>query len=154
MATNVKGADAKNETADMEAVKAQAVAAYKQRVASMNGVFEGLGVSAEDVNKFIEDETKSVADATAHALSLAKETIKKIEESVEAKIGITKAEPAPAVASAAPAPVVEEVKAEVPTPAPVVAEPDEVKEEKKAAPEKEVKAEKKIGFFGKIFGKK
>ena len=78
MATNVKGADAKNDTADMEAVKAQAVAAYKQRVASMNGVFEGLGISAEDVNKFIEDETKSVADATAHALSLAKETIKKL----------------------------------------------------------------------------
>ena len=76
MATNVKGAEAKSETADMEAVKAQAVAEYKQRVASINGVFEGLDVSAEEKNGFVEDETKSVADATAFALAKAKEKIK------------------------------------------------------------------------------
>ena len=89
---------------------------------------------------------------------LSKETIKKIEESVEAKIGITRAEPAPVLAEVKPEPMAEEVKAEAPAPVaePEVAEQNEVKEEKEAAPapEKEVKTEKKIGFFGKIFGKK
>lgn len=78
MATNVKGAEAKSETADMEAVKAQAVAEYKQRVASINGVFEGLDVSAEEKNNFIEDDSKTVADATTFALAKAKEQIKKL----------------------------------------------------------------------------
>lgn len=78
MATNVKVAEAKSETADMEAVKAQAVAEYKQRVASINGVFEGLDVSAEEKNKFIEDDSKTVADATEFALAQAKESIKKL----------------------------------------------------------------------------
>ena len=94
MATNVKGAEAKSETVDMEAVKAQAVADYKQRVASINGVFEGLDISAEEKNKFIDDETKTVADATAFALAQAKESIKKL--SAERDDFKAKAEKAPA----------------------------------------------------------
>lgn len=94
MATNVKGAEAKSETVDMEAVKAQAVADYKQRVASINGVFEGLDVSAEEKNNFIEDDSKTVADATKFALAKAKEQIKKL--SAERDDFKAKAEKAPA----------------------------------------------------------
>ena len=94
MATNVKNTEAKSETVDMEAVKAQAVADYKQRVASINGVFEGLDISAEEKNKFIDDETKTVADATAFALAQAKESIKKL--SAERDDFKAKAEKAPA----------------------------------------------------------
>lgn len=75
MATNVKGAEGgKPEAVDMEAVKAQAVADYKARVASIEGVFEGLEISAEDKARFIDgDET--VAEATEFALSKAKEKL-------------------------------------------------------------------------------
>ena len=46
MATNVKGAEAaKPEAVDMEAVKAQAVADYKARVASIEDVFAGLEIT-------------------------------------------------------------------------------------------------------------
>lgn len=76
MATNVKGAEGgKPEAVDMEAVKAQAVADYKARVASIEGVFAGMDISAEDKNKFIDDDSKTVADATAFALAKAKEKI-------------------------------------------------------------------------------
>ena len=76
MATKVNGAEAACEPANVEALKAQAVAAYKQRVASMNGVFDGLDVTAEEKNGFIDDESKTVADAALFALEKAKEKIK------------------------------------------------------------------------------
>jgi hypothetical protein len=69
MATTTKTAEAGNAGgADMEAVKAQAIADYKARIASIEGVFAGMDVSAEDKNKFIDDDSKTVADATAFAL--------------------------------------------------------------------------------------
>ena len=75
MATNVKGAEGgKPEAVDMEAVKAQAVADYKARVASIEGVFEGLEISAEDKARFIDGD-KTVAEATEFALSKAKEKL-------------------------------------------------------------------------------
>ena len=73
MATNAKVAGTKDPV-DMEAVKSQAVADYKQRVADMNGIFEGLDVSAEEMAGFV-DSDKTVANATAFALVKAKEKI-------------------------------------------------------------------------------
>ena len=76
MATTTKTAEAGNAGgADMEAVKAQAIADYKARIASIEGVFAGMDISAEDKNKFIDDDSKTVADATAFALEKAKEKI-------------------------------------------------------------------------------
>ena len=76
MATNVKGAEGgKPEAVDMEAVKAQAVADYKARVASIEDVFAGLEISGEEKAGFIDGD-KTVAEATAFALSKAKEKIK------------------------------------------------------------------------------
>lgn len=75
MATTVKKAEAeKPEAVDLEAVKAQAVADYKNRVASIEGVFEGLEISAEDRAQFIDGE-KTVAEATEFALAKAKEKL-------------------------------------------------------------------------------
>lgn len=83
MATNVKGAEGtKPEAVDLEAVKAQAVADYKNRVASMESVFAGLEISAEDKKQFI-DGNKSVADATAFALAKAKENIAALAEDLK-----------------------------------------------------------------------
>lgn len=81
MATNAKGAEAKDPV-DMEAVKAQAVAAYKQRVADIDGVFEGLEVSAEEKAGFVDGD-KTVADATAFALVKAKEKIASQAEEIK-----------------------------------------------------------------------
>lgn len=61
--------------ADLEDVKKKAVADYKARVASINAVFDGLDVSAEEIQKFV-DEDKSVAEATEFALAQAKSKIK------------------------------------------------------------------------------
>ena len=58
----------------MEAVKAQAIADYKNRVASIEGVFEGLEISAEDKAQFIDGD-KTVAEATEFALAKAKEKL-------------------------------------------------------------------------------
>lgn len=74
MATNVKGAEGAKPEVDVEAVKAQAIADYKARVASIEGVFAGLEISAEDKSKFIEGN-KTVEDATKFALDKAKEKI-------------------------------------------------------------------------------
>lgn len=83
MATNVKGAEGtKPEAVDLEAVKAQAVADYKNRVASMESVFAGLEISAEDKKQFIDGD-KSVADATAFALAKAKENIAALAEDLK-----------------------------------------------------------------------
>ncbi|WP_295055600.1 S49 family peptidase [uncultured Fibrobacter sp.] len=83
MATNVKGAEGtKPEAVDLEAVKAQAVADYKNRVASIESVFAGLEISAEDKKQYIDGD-KSVADATAFALTKAKEKIAAIAEDLK-----------------------------------------------------------------------
>lgn len=75
MATNVKKAEAGSAEVDLEAVKAQAIADYKARVASIDEAFAGVEISAEDKKKFMEDESKTVADAIAFALSKAKKQI-------------------------------------------------------------------------------
>ena len=76
MATTVKKAEANQaEGVDLEAVKAQAIADYKARVASVEAVFAGVNISAEDKKNFMEDDSKTVADATAFVLSKAKEQI-------------------------------------------------------------------------------
>ena len=75
MATTVKTPKAeKPEEMDVEALKAQAVADYKNRVASIEGVFEGLEISAEDKAGFIDGD-KTVAEATEFALAKAKEKL-------------------------------------------------------------------------------
>lgn len=75
MATTVKNPKAeKPEEVDVEALKAQAVADYKNRVASIEGVFEGLEISAEDKAQFIDGD-KTVAEATEFALAKAKEKL-------------------------------------------------------------------------------
>lgn len=132
MATNVKGAEAKSETADMEAVKAQAVAEYKQRVASINGVFEGLDVSAEEKNGFVEDETKSVADATAFALAKAKEKIKaQSEELAKARSELETAKEGNAGADDEKARALKALEASAAAQNSVHAGSDEVKDESK-----------------------
>lgn len=75
MATTVKKAEAGSAEVDMEAVKAQAIADYKARVASIEAAFAGVEISAEDKKNFMEDESKTVADANVFALSKAKELI-------------------------------------------------------------------------------
>ena len=86
MATNVKGAEGgKPEAVDMEAVKAQAVADYKARVASIEEVFAGLDIAGEEKAGFVDGD-KTVAEATAFALAKAKEKIKsQAEDLVKAK---------------------------------------------------------------------
>ena len=81
MATNVKGAEgaARPEAVDMEAVKAQAVADYKARVASIEDVFSGLDITGEEKAGFVDGD-KSVAEASAFALSRAKDKIKALAE--------------------------------------------------------------------------
>lgn len=76
MATNVKGAEGgKPEAVDMDAIRAQAVADYKVRVASIEEVFAGLDISGEEKAGFVDGD-KTVAEATAFALAKAKEKIK------------------------------------------------------------------------------
>lgn len=75
MATTVKKTEAGSAEVDLEAVKAQAIADYKARVASFEAAFAGVEISAEDKKNFMEDESKTVADANAFALSKAKEQI-------------------------------------------------------------------------------
>lgn len=77
MATeNKKSAPAASaEGVDLEAIKAQAIADYKARQASMNAVFNGVEISAEEKAEYLADESKTVADATAFALAKAKEQI-------------------------------------------------------------------------------
>lgn len=60
---------------DIEEAKKKAVADYKARVSSINAVFEGLEISAEEKQKFI-DEDKTVEEATSFALEQAKNKIK------------------------------------------------------------------------------
>lgn len=74
MATNVNPAGAKA-SVDVEAAKKEAVEAYKARITGIEAVFAGLEVSAEEKQKFI-DEENSVAEASAFALDKAKSTIK------------------------------------------------------------------------------
>lgn len=75
MATTVKNPKAgMPEDVDVEALKAQAVADYKNRVASVEKVFEGLEISAEDKAQFIDGD-KTVAEATEFALAKAKEKL-------------------------------------------------------------------------------
>lgn len=100
MATNVKGAEAaKPEAVDMEAVKAQAVADYKARVASIEDVFAGLEITGEEKAGFVDGE-KTVAEATTFALSKAKEKIKaQAEDLVKARAELDEAKKKPAGAS-------------------------------------------------------
>lgn len=84
MATTVKKTEAGSAEVDLEAVKAQAIADYKARVASFEAAFAGVEISAEDKKNFMEDESKTVADANAFALSKAKDQIKAMAEKIEA----------------------------------------------------------------------
>ena len=96
MATNVKGAEGgKPEAVDMEAVKAQAVADYKARVASIEEVFAGLDITGEEKAGFV-DGNKTVAEATSFALAKAKEKIKtQAEDLVKAKAELDAAKATP-----------------------------------------------------------
>lgn len=101
MATNVKGAEgaAKPEAVDMEAVKAQAVADYKARVASIEDVFAGLDITGEEKAGFVDCD-KTVAEATTFALAKAKEKIKaQAEDLVNVKAELDEAKKKPAEAS-------------------------------------------------------
>lgn len=100
MATNNKGAEAgKPEAVDMEAVKAQAVADYKARVASIEDVFAGLEITGEEKAGFVDGD-KTVAEATAFALAKAKEKIKALaEDLVKVKAELDEAKKKPAGAS-------------------------------------------------------
>ena len=92
MATNIKTSE-KPEAVDMEAVKAQAVADYKARVASIEEVFAGLEISGEEKAGFVDGD-KTVAEATTFALAKAKEKIKAQAEelsSVRAELEKSKA---------------------------------------------------------------
>lgn len=101
MATNVKGAEgaAKPEAVDMEAVKAQAVADYKARVASIEDVFAGLDITGEEKAGFV-DGGKTVAEATTFALAKAKEKIKtQAEDLVKVRAELDEAKKKPSEAS-------------------------------------------------------
>lgn len=75
MATTSKGAEAaKPEAVDVDALKAQAVADYKARVASIEEIFAGLDITGEEKASFVDGD-KTVAEATTFALSKAKEKI-------------------------------------------------------------------------------
>ena len=92
MATNIKTSE-KPEAVDMEAVKAQAVADYKARVASIEEVFAGLEISGEEKAGFVDGD-KTVAEATTFALAKAKDKIKAQAEelsSVRAELEKSKA---------------------------------------------------------------
>jgi len=92
MATNIKTSE-KPEAVDMEAVKAQAVADYKARVASIEEVFAGLEISGEEKAGFVDGDN-TVAEATTFALAKAKEKIKAQAEelfSVRAELEKSKA---------------------------------------------------------------
>lgn len=92
MATNIKTSE-KPEAVDMEAVKAQAVADYKARVASIEEVFAGLEISGEEKAGFVDGD-KTVAEATTFALAKANEKIKAQAEelsSVRAELEKSKA---------------------------------------------------------------
>lgn len=101
MATNVKGAEgaAKPEGVNMEAVKAQAVADYKARVASIEDVFAGLDITGEEKAGFVDGD-KTVAEATAFALAKAKEKIKtQAEDLVKVRAELDEAKKKPSEAS-------------------------------------------------------
>lgn len=101
MATNVKGAEgaAKPEAVDMEAVKAQAVADYKARVASIEDVFAGLDITGEEKAGFVDGD-KTVAEATTFALAKAKEKIKtQAEDLVKVRAELDEAKKKPSEAS-------------------------------------------------------
>ena len=80
MATTTKQTPAANESVDLEAIKAQAVADYKARQTSMNEAFAGVNVTAEEKESFLADESKTVADAQIFVLGKAKEQIKAMAE--------------------------------------------------------------------------
>lgn len=96
MATNVKGAEGgKPEAVDMDAIRAQAVADYKVRVASIEEVFAGLDISGEEKAGFVDGD-KTVAEATAFALAKAKEKIKtQAEELVKTRAELETAKAVP-----------------------------------------------------------
>ena len=101
MATNVKGAEgaAKPEAVDEEAVKAQAVADYKARVASIEDVFAGLDITGEEKAGFVDGD-KTVAEATTFALAKAKEKIKtQAEDLVKVRAELDEAKKRPSEAS-------------------------------------------------------
>ena len=83
----------------MDAVKAQAVADYKARVASIEDVFAGLDITGEEKAGFVDGE-KTVAEATTFALAKAKEKIKtQAEDLVKVRAELDEAKKKPSEAS-------------------------------------------------------
>ena len=95
-------------TVDVDAVRAEAVAAERTRIAGISAAFEGLNLEG-DCKKFIE-EGKTVAEAETFCLGACKKQLD------EVKASAATAAAAPAAVAAAPA-ATEAPKAEAAAPA-------------------------------------
>lgn len=84
MASSVKtnGNAGAGEGIDVEAIRAEAVAAYQKKVASVDALFDGLEVSAEEKTKFTTG-SGTVEEATAFALEKAKSKISAMSEELK-----------------------------------------------------------------------
>ena len=91
------------------------------------------------IDNLLDESYEVIVPEKKKKRRVSAETKKALEEQVRLEEGVLEAEPVEAVVAAEP--VVEE--------APVVAEP--VVE---AEPKKEAEEEKKVGFFGRLFGRK
>ena len=92
MAEKNSAPKAGKEEMDVEALKKQAVADYLKRAEDVKSVFAGLEADESLVKAFIDDETKTVADAEHEALAMAKKQIGAMQESHKAAIAAKDAE--------------------------------------------------------------
>lgn len=92
MAEKNSAPKAGKEEVDVEALKKQAVADYLKRAEDVKSVFAGLEADESLVKAFIDDETKTVADAEHEALAMAKKQIGAMQESHKAAIAAKDAE--------------------------------------------------------------
>lgn len=86
MAEKNSAPKAGKEDVDVEALKKQAVADYLKRAEDVKSVFAGLEADESLVKAFIDDETKTVADAEHEALAMAKKRIGAMQETHKAAI--------------------------------------------------------------------
>lgn len=86
MAEKNSAPKAGKEEVDVEALKKQAVADYLKRAEDVKSVFAGLEADESLVKAFIDDETKTVADAEHEALAMAKKQIGAMQETHKAAI--------------------------------------------------------------------
>ena len=92
MAEKNSAPKAGKEEVDVEALKKQAVADYLKRAEDVKSVFAGLEADESLVKAFIDDETKTVADAEHEALAMAKKQIGAMQETHKAAIAAKDAE--------------------------------------------------------------